>query len=127
MPTFSNPKGVAPPLGPYSHCAVVKAGSDVFHFAGQVGASPDGTVAKTIEEQADYAFANVATLLNANNLAPANLVKVLIYVTDRAYHDAVIIARRKHLGETDPAPATFIVCELAFPELMIEIDVTAAS
>ena len=126
MPTFSNPPGVAAPIGLYSHVAAVKAGSDVFYFAGQVGAKADGTAGTTIEEQADYAYANVMALLKANDLTPANIVKLLVYVTDRAHRDAANAARRKYLGEARPA-STFIICAgLAQPNLMIEIDVTAA-
>jgi 2-iminobutanoate/2-iminopropanoate deaminase len=126
MPTFSNPPGVAAPIGLYSHCASVKAGSDLFFFAGQVGSKADGTTGKTIEEQADNAYANVIALLKANNLTPANIVKLLVYVTDRAHRDAANAARRKYMGEARPA-STFIICAgLAQPDLMIEIDVTAA-
>ena len=126
MPTFSNPAGVAAPIGLYSHVCEVKAGSDILYLAGQVGSKPDGSVGATIEEQADNAYANVMTILKANKLTAANITKLLVYVTDRSYRDAANAARRKHLGDARPA-STFIICAgLAQPNLMIEIDVTAA-
>ena len=73
MPTFSNPSTVRAPAGLYSHVAAVKAGTDVFYFAGQTGTRPDGTIGKTAEEQADIAYANVIALLKANDLTPANI------------------------------------------------------
>jgi len=126
MPTFSNPAGIAAPIGLYSHVCEVKAGSDILYLAGQVGSKPDGSVGATIEEQADNAYANVMTILKANKLTAANITKLLVYVTDRSYRDAANAARRKHLGDARPA-STFIICAgLAQPNLMIEIDVTAA-
>ena len=126
MPTFSNPAGVAAPIGMYSHLCEVKAGTDIYYLAGQVGSKPDGTIGKTIEDQADAAYANVVAILKSQNLGPQNVTKLLVYVTDRSYREAANAARGKHLGEARPA-STFIVCAgLARPELMIEIDVTAA-
>ena len=49
-----------------------------------------------------------------------------VYVTDRAAREGANAARRKYLGEARPA-STFIICAgLARPELVIEVDVTAA-
>ena len=126
MATFSNPAGVAAPIGMYSHCAQVKANADIFYFAGQVGSKPDGSYGETIEQQSDYAYANVIALLKANGMTANDIVKLNVFVTDRGYRDAANVARKKHLGEARPA-STFVVCAgLAQPNLMIELDVIAS-
>ena len=126
MVEFSNPPGVRAPAGLYSHTAFVKAGTDLLYLAGQVGARPDGTIPDSIEDQADAAYANVVTLLKAHGLGPANIVKMQVFVTDRAYRDGANIARRKYLGDHRPTSTFLIVQGLASPELKIEVDVIAA-
>ena len=126
MVEFSNPAGVRAPAGLYSHSAFVKAGSDLVFLAGQVGARPDGTIPDGIEDQADAAFANVVTILKSHGLAASNIVKMQVFVTDRAHRDGVNAARRKHLGEHRPTSTFLVVAGLAQPELKIEVEVIAA-
>ena len=126
MVEFSNPAGVRAPAGLYSHSAVVKAGPDLIILAGQVGARPDGTIPGDIEGQADAAFGNVVTILKSHGLSASNIVKMQVFVTDRAHRDGVNAARRKHLGEHRPTSTFLIVAGLAQPELMIEVEVIAA-
>ena len=39
-PTFHNPDTVAPPLGAYSHVAILPAGAELIASSGQVGNTP---------------------------------------------------------------------------------------
>lgn len=126
MVEFSNPPGVAAPIGQYTHVALVKAGSDLLYISGQVGTDPSGNAGKTIEQQADYALANIVAILKANGLTTANLVKMMTFVTDRSHREAVNAARKKHLGDAKPASTFLIVAGLARPELMVEIEAVAA-
>lgn len=126
MVDFSNPAGVCVPGGLYSHTAFVKAGTDLLYLAGQTGTRPDGGVPDSIEDQADAAYANVVTLLKAHGLGPTNIVKMQVFVTDRAYRDGANVARRKYLGDHRPTSTFLIIQGLARPELKIEVDVVAA-
>lgn len=59
--TFSNPDSVHPPLGLYSHTAIVPSGTRPLYPSGQVGVRPEGSIGETIAEQADQTFANIVT------------------------------------------------------------------
>ena len=69
MPKFLNPRDVHAPVGPYSHTAVVPAGTELVFVAGQVGMSPDGSVPGAFAEQAELTFANLRACLAAHGLA----------------------------------------------------------
>lgn len=126
MVEFYNPDGVSPPVAAYTHAGLVKAGSDLLFIAGQVGITPDGDLPATIEGQADAAFANVVKVAESAGLGPGDIVKMVVYVTDRAYQDAAGKARLKHLQGAKPTSTFLIVQGLARPELMIEVDAIAA-
>lgn len=121
-PEFNNPSTVAAPVGAYSHAGWAKAGSDVLFIAGQVGLRPDGTLPETLVEQADEAFANIARILAANGLSPANLVKLNVYLAQGLPAAPVREARRKNLGEIRPASTFIFVPQLVQAKYLIEIE-----
>ena len=53
------------------------------------------------------------------------IVKVTIYLTDMANFPKIVELREKYFTSPYPADTIVQVEALAFPELMIEIDVTA--
>jgi 2-iminobutanoate/2-iminopropanoate deaminase len=81
--TALNPATV--PSSPfYSQAIEVRnAGRPVF-VSGLVGMTPEGTVLDCIEAQAAQAVANLGAVLGEAGLAPADLVKLTIYLTDPA-------------------------------------------
>ncbi len=121
-PEFKNPDSVMKPVGAYSHAGLVKAGSDILYIAGQVGMTADGTMLDGLAAQADEAFANVARILEAHGMTPANLTKLNIYVV--AGQDAALTrdARKKHLGSAKPASTFLFISQLVDPKLLIEIE-----
>ena len=121
-----NPSDVRAPGGPYSHGAIVKAGTDLIYTAGQVGERPDGSVPSTIEEQCDVAYTNLLNILKAQGLGPKDIVQLKVYVTDRAYREPSSAARAKHLGDARPTSTFLIVQGLAHHSLMVEIEAVAA-
>lgn len=120
------PKTVAPPFGPYSHGVEVPMGSRIIHTAGEVGVKPDGTVPKTVEEQAECCWKNIQAILKHAGFEMKDLVKITTYLTSRDQVAAVGKVRAKYLGEARPASATVIVAALVKPEWLIEIEVVAA-
>lgn len=125
-PEFNNPSNVAAPLGAYSHSGWVKAGSDILYIAGQVGNRPDGTLCETFTEQAEQAFANIARILEAHGLTPANLVKTNMYVVHG--HPATVVRdmRKKYFGDARPASTFIYVPQLVEAKYFIEIEAIAA-
>ncbi|KRM12947.1 RidA family protein [Paucilactobacillus suebicus] len=68
-------------LGPYSQAVLT---NDVLYGSGQVGLNPEtGDFAgSTIEDQAQQVFKNIAAVLDAAGLTPANVVKTTIFLND---------------------------------------------
>lgn len=125
-PRYSNPGGVHPPLGPYSHTVGVPPGAELLLTAGQIGMRPDGTVGETLAAQADQAFANIVALLDAHGLGVASIVKLTAFIVAGHDGEGVRTARLKHLGSHEPVSTTVYVSGLVRPEWFVEIEAIAA-
>ena len=126
MTKFYNPDGVSPPQAAYSHAAVVPTGTEWVVVAGQVGVDADGNIGVGIEQQAEFAYTNIATILAAEGLTPHNIVRLQLFLTDRAYREAAGTARVKVFGDAKPPSTLLIVAGLAAPEFLIEVEAMAA-
>ena len=127
MNQFVNPKGSHKPQGAYSHSVKVPAGAEWLVIAGQVGIDPKGKLQDGIRKQAEQAFRNILTALKENGMAKKHLVKFTVFLTDRRNVDAYRAARKKVIGDaTLPASTLLIIDGLASPEMLIEIEATAA-
>ena len=82
------------------------------------------TMPESVEEQTRNAMATITKALTDASFALADVVRTHYYVTDRAYVHRVYPILGEHFGSIRPA-ATMIVCDLAEPEMKIEIEVTA--
>lgn len=123
---FSNPTAVHPPLGLYSHTAIVPPGTELVFLSGQLGVRPDGTTLATIAEQADQVFANLVVLLAAHGLGPTDIVKLTTFMVAGHDGDAVRAARIKHLGPHRPASTAVFVAQLVDPAWFVEVEAVAA-
>ena len=78
-------------------------------------------------DQVRATLENVVTVLEAGGMTPADVVKNTIYTTDVDAFLAVFAAEaRPILGENLPASTLVGVTRLAYPEMKVEIEVTAA-
>ncbi len=127
MAKVNNPDGVHAPFGSYHHCAVIDARQQLLSVAGQVGADADGNIAEGFAAQAEQAFRNVVTCLEANSFKTSDLVKLTIYIVDRAHLGEMRVARAAVLGPDAMPPSTLLVISgLAAPEMLIEVEAMAA-
>lgn len=78
----------------------------------------------TVEDQARNALGTIAKALSEAGFEMADVVRAHYYVTDRAFVKAVYPVFGEAFGEIRPA-ATLVICDLAEPEMKIEIEVTA--
>jgi enamine deaminase RidA (YjgF/YER057c/UK114 family) len=122
----SNPEGVHPPLGLYSHTVSVAQGTELIFLSGQVGVRPDGSTPATLAEQADQVFANIIALLKAHGLDATRIVKLTTYIVAGQDGNAVRTARLKHLGSHRPASTAVFVSQLMDPAWFVEVDAIAA-
>lgn len=82
------------------------------------------TMPETVEEQARNCLATIGKSLADGGFAFADVVRAHYYVTDRNFVKKVYPILGETFGDIRPA-ATMLVCELAEPEMKIEIEVTA--
>ncbi|WP_433175130.1 RidA family protein [Actinoallomurus sp. CA-150999] len=127
-----NPSGLAPPVGQYSHLAAVPSDHEVVFISGQLGLLEDGTLAgPDAESQTRQAFANIGRLLDSLGVGPANLVKLLTFVSGTEHLPGSRAAREEVFADWYPdgdwpAHSLMVVAALARPDLTVEIEAIAA-
>lgn len=130
--TRVNPPTLVPPLfGLYSQAVVADVHRLAF-IAGQVAFDADGVLlgANDYAAQARQAFTNLKNALAAVEAAPANVVKMTIYVVDHRPElvSTVFDAGREVFGADWPVTASVLigVQALGMPEWLVEVDAIAA-
>jgi enamine deaminase RidA (YjgF/YER057c/UK114 family) len=118
------PTTVHPTVG-YTH-AVVTEGALV-HVSGQVAFDRDRKLVGPgdIAAQAEQTYANLKAVLEAAGSGLERVVKMVVYITDPRFVEAVRAARGKYLSEPYPASTLVVVSGLAAPEFLVEIEATA--
>jgi 2-iminobutanoate/2-iminopropanoate deaminase len=127
MPRFFNSRRIAQPSAQYSHGVAHSARARRLLISGQVGVRPDGTIAKSLEEQMEVAWDNLIEVLREGGMAVTDLVKVVTFATAPG---SVALARRirqKKLGQHAPASTYLEVAGLASPEFLFEVEGEAVS
>jgi len=111
--------------------AMVLATDDEFFLRGQTGAGLDhsgikakGRGAADAGAQADLGLANLKLLLAEAGAAPDEIVKITVYISDRAYRPAVYPMIGKHLAGVRPVSTGIVVAGFARPDILFEIDAT---
>jgi enamine deaminase RidA (YjgF/YER057c/UK114 family) len=110
----------------------LSGGQRVLVCAGQASVDADGNPVHTgdMRAQIDQALDNVATVLKAAGFTLADVVRLNYYTTDvdRFLMEGAEVGGRR-LGEAGCRPASTLlgVTRLAYPELLIEIEVTAVA
>ncbi|MGA9867468.1 MAG: Rid family hydrolase [Acetobacteraceae bacterium] len=107
-------------------CMAVVAGRRIF-LRGQTGLTLDGVMVglNDAAAQARQAIANVRVLLAETGADLSHAVRLVTYVTDRAYMAPVLDVVRPAFADTPAAGTELIVKGLAAPEVLMEIDVHA--
>ena len=119
------PDTVAKPTG-YSHGAELGANARVLYIAGQVGAAPDGAIAKDIRSQAEQAWKNLQNVLAAAGMEVKDLVKVNHYLTRKEDIATYREVRAKFLGSHAPASTLLVISALANEQFLVEVEAVAA-
>jgi enamine deaminase RidA (YjgF/YER057c/UK114 family) len=107
-------------------CQVVRAGRRIY-LRGQMGQNLDDTLTDIGDAgaQATQAMRNVEALLGEAGAGLADIVKLILYVTDRAHLAPAREAVLRHLGTIPCALSEIIVKGLASPDLAMEVDIFA--
>lgn len=108
-------------------CQAVVAGNIVF-LRGQIGQDLDTRESVGIGDvtaQAEKAMANIKMLLEESGSCVEDICKIVIYIIDPRYREAVYQVVGKWLKGVYPVSTGLVVSALARPEWLVEIDVTA--
>jgi enamine deaminase RidA (YjgF/YER057c/UK114 family) len=104
----------------------VRAGNFVF-LRGQVGQALDGTNVGTGDAaaQTEQAMKNIKQLLEEQGAKLGDICKLVIYLTDPRYREAVYRVIGKWLKGVYPVSTGLVIQALARPEWVVEVDVIA--
>ena len=107
-------------------CMVVRANNTVY-VRGQTAMDLDGNIIGIGDAaaQTENAMACAKVLLEEAGSKLEDVVKIVIYITDRAYREPVYCVVGKWLKGVYPVSTGIIVQGLAKPEYMMEIDIIA--
>ena len=107
--------------------AVVARGTTVF-LRGQVAQDLDSRESLHVGDaakQTEKTMQNIAMLLDEAGSCMADVCRIVVYVTDIRYRDAVYQEMGKWLKGVHPCSTGIVVPALARPEWVVEIEVTA--
>jgi enamine deaminase RidA (YjgF/YER057c/UK114 family) len=113
----------------FSQAVEVRGAERVLICSGQTGIAADGSppANSNMGEQVKKAFENLGVVLQTAGLAASDVVRVNYYTTDVDELIAVLgPLASEFFGETLPASTLLGIARLAFPQLKIEIEATAA-
>ena len=124
--TLINPEALGAPSG-YSNGLLVDGGGKLLFIAGQIAWDQDQKiVSDDFVEQFDKALANVMTVLRAAGGEPGNIVRLVIYVTNKIEYrertTEVGERYRKHLAKHFPAMVLVQVAGLLDDRAQVEIE-----
>jgi enamine deaminase RidA (YjgF/YER057c/UK114 family) len=123
--TFSNPPGAPVPQSRYSQAALIEGEGRRLVVSGQVGLRPDGTPVAAPEDQIDQTLTNLGAVLAAHGMAPANIVKMTVFLTDRTLVPHWRRHRDAFLAGHAPTSTLLIVAGLASPDFVVEVEAEA--
>jgi enamine deaminase RidA (YjgF/YER057c/UK114 family) len=124
--TLINPEALGAPSG-YSNGLLVDGGGKLLFIAGQIAWDQNQKiVSDDFVEQFDKALSNVIAVLRAADGEPNNIVRLVIYVTNKIeYRERtreVGERYRKHLGKHFPAMVLVQVAGLLDDRAKVEIE-----
>jgi 2-iminobutanoate/2-iminopropanoate deaminase len=122
-----NPPTVAAPFSRYSHGVEAPDNARWLVVSGQVGVTAEGKVLTGAKAQIEQAWRNVLNVLQAAGMGPHDLVKVTIFLTDRAHLQMLRDIRDAMLQGAAPASTLLFVAGLASPDWLVEIEAIAAA
>jgi enamine deaminase RidA (YjgF/YER057c/UK114 family) len=113
----------------FSQAVNLSGPSRVLFCSGQTAIGDDGTPPATADmaEQVQKALANLATVLDSAGMTMGDVVKLTLYTTDVDELLAAYPTASRVLATNLPAMTLIGVARLAYPELKIEIEATAAN
>ena len=116
----------------FSQAVDVSGAERVLYCAGQTSSDADGSTlhAGDMRAQAAQALDNLETVLREAGMSLSDVVRLNSYATDVDLffaEGAQVVAERTAAAGIQPAATLLGVTRLAFPDLLIELEATAAA
>ncbi|HEX5902450.1 MAG TPA: RidA family protein [Actinomycetota bacterium] len=124
----TNPQGVHPPVGTYSHSVRVETGEATWiYVSGQVALDAEGNLVapNDLRGQTEQVFENLTAILEANGATWDDVVKITTFVTTLEDLDDMREVRSRYLPKEPPASTAIQISALVLPDAVIEIDAVA--
>jgi len=109
-----------------AHGVEIPPNARILFCNGQVGTRLDGTVPDTPRAQIELIFERIGVILAASAMAFEDIVKLTVYVTDKAILDEYFHVRRRVMAELNPPATLLVVGPFPRPGVQIEIEAVAA-
>ena len=122
-----NPEGLSQPVG-YSQVVTVRGPGKTIYLGGKAGIYPDDSFPEGLEEQSALTFENIRKALKAAGAEPKDVVDIQIFIVDLANIDPNPVyqgVRDFFPAGHKPTSMVIGVSALAYPGLLVEINVTA--
>jgi len=123
---YIEPDGVDLPDASFGLGVVIEPGHRLAFLTGRTGANADGGYPDDFETQARNALAAVELLLSEVHMNWSDVVKINVYLTDRADIPVWGRVRDEVIGASKPSGTGVIVKGLAHPDARVEVTVIAA-
>ena len=116
--------GLAEPLSHYTDAVVA---GDTLYLSGILPVDAAGEIVggDDVVAQARQVFANMRLVLAAAGAAPADVVKVTVYLLDIADRPLINPVRQDFFGDIRPASTLVEVSRLAVPGALLEVEAVA--
>jgi enamine deaminase RidA (YjgF/YER057c/UK114 family) len=125
MPDYLEPDGLGPPTDPFTH--VITHGDFVF-VAGQISLDENNEIVGIGDPaaQAEQCWRNIELALASAGATVSNIVKLVVFLKDiRDASAETTVRKRLFAPDRLPVCTQVQVANLGFPELLMELDVTA--
>jgi enamine deaminase RidA (YjgF/YER057c/UK114 family) len=123
------PRPIDPPELPATGSAWSQAtvAGELVLVSGQVAWDADGNVVGrgSVEEQAEFVFDSLATVLEAAGSGLDRLARICVYLVDSGDIAGFRRVRDRRLAGIRPASTLVMVSALVDPELLVEVDAVA--
>ena len=124
-----NPEGLSQPDG-YSQVVIAKNPGRFIYLGGKAGIRPDSSFPESLAEQSRLAWANIDRALKAADARREDIVEIQIYIVDLENIDpAPVYEDVRNFFPAGHKPASMVigVSALAYPGLLVEINVRAVT
>jgi 2-iminobutanoate/2-iminopropanoate deaminase len=119
--------GAARQIGAYSDAIGTAPNLRWLLTSGTPGLAEGGKLPNDTAGQAEIAWENVIRMLTQAHMQIADIVKVTQYLTRPHDIAAYGRVRSRFLGDSRPASMLLVVPQLVWPEILVEIEVIAAT